>query len=56
MIYIQPGVFHRLAKIYKELEDGISSFRPILSAIETPTYKLAKFCDQLSHLQTMNIQ
>ena len=46
MIYIQPGVLHRLAKIYKELEDGISSFRLVLSAIGTPTYKLAKFCDQ----------
>ena len=31
----------------KALEDGIPSFHPILSAIGTPTYNLAKFCDQL---------
>ena len=35
------------AKIHKLLEDGIPSFRPVLSAIGTPTYKLAKFCEQL---------
>ena len=34
-------------KIHKALEDGIPSFRPILSAIETPTYKVPKFCDKL---------
>ena len=43
----KPGVLHGLAKIHKALEDVIPSFRPILSAIGTPTYKLAKFCDQL---------
>ena len=31
----RPGVLYGLAKIYKALEDGIPSFRPILSAIET---------------------
>ena len=31
---------------------GIPTFRPILSAIGTPTYKLAKFCDKL--LKTIN--
>ena len=43
-----------LAEIYKALEDGITSFRPILSAIGTPTYKLAKFCDQLLKPITCN--
>ena len=43
----QPGVLYGLAKIHKVLEDGIPSFRPIFSAIGTPTYKLAKFCEQL---------
>ena len=43
----QPSVLYGLAKIHKVLEDGIPSFRPILSAIGTPTYKLAKFCEQL---------
>ena len=32
-----------LAKVHKIVTDGLSSFRPILSAIGTPTYKLAKF-------------
>ena len=43
-----------LAKIHKALEDGVPSFRPILSAIETPTYKLATFCDQLLKPLTNN--
>ena len=42
----KAGVLYWLAKIHKTLEDGILSFRPILSAIGTPTNKLAKFCDQ----------
>ena len=45
--YSKPGVLYGLAKIHKTLEDGIPSFHPILSAIGTPTYNLAKFCDQL---------
>ena len=43
----QLGVLYGLAKIHKALEDEIPSFQPILSAIGTSTYKLAKFCDQL---------
>ena len=31
------------AKVHKIVADGLPSFRPILSAIGTPTYKLAKF-------------
>ena len=34
----QPGVLYGLAKVHKT-----SAFRPILSAIGTPTYKIAKF-------------
>ena len=33
--------------IYPPFEDGIPTFCPILSAIGTLTYKLAKFCDKL---------
>ena len=33
----QPGVLYGLAKIHKALEDGIPSFRPILSVIGTPS-------------------
>ena len=36
-------VMHGSAKVHKVVIDGLSSFRPILSAISTPTYKLAKF-------------
>ena len=43
-----------LAKIHKTLKDGIASFRPILAAIGTPTYNLAKFCDQLLKPLTSN--
>ena len=41
----KPGVLYGLAKIHKALENGMPSFRPILSAIGTATYKLAKFYD-----------
>ena len=39
----RPGIMHGLAKVHKVATDGLPSFRPILSAIGTPTYKLAKF-------------
>ena len=32
-----------LPKVHKIVTDGLPSFRPILSVIGTPTYKLAKF-------------
>ena len=50
----QPNALYRLSKIHKTLEDGIPSFRPILSAIGTLTYKLAKFCGQLLKPLTNN--
>ena len=50
----QPGVLYGFAKIHKALEDEIPLFRPILSAIGTTTYKLAKFCDQLLKPLTNN--
>ena len=50
----QPEVLYGLAKIHKALEDEIPSFRPILSVIGTPTYKLAKFYDQLLKPLTNN--
>ena len=39
----RPGIIYGLAKVHKIVTDGLPSFRPILSAISTPTYKLAKF-------------
>ena len=50
----KPGVLYGLAKIHKALEDGIPSLYPILAAIGTPTYNLAKFCDQLLKPLTSN--
>ena len=51
----KPGFLYGLAKIHKALEDGIPSFRPILPAIGTPTYKLARFCDHLLKPLTNNV-
>ena len=36
-------ILYGLGKIHKETRNGIPPFRPILSAIGTPTYNLAKF-------------
>ena len=38
----KPGILYGLCKIHKSIVDGVPPFRPILSAIGTPTYKLAK--------------
>ena len=38
----RPGVLYGLGKVHKEINNGLPPFRPILSAIGTPTYKLAK--------------
>ena len=38
----KPGIFYGLCKIHKSIVDRFPPFRPILSAIGTPTYKLAK--------------
>ena len=50
----KTGVLYGFAKIQKALEDVVPSFRPILSGKQTPTYKLAKFCDQLLKPLTNN--
>ena len=38
----RPGVLYELGKVHKETKNGLPPFRPILSVIGTPTYKLAK--------------
>ena len=38
----QPGVLYGLCKFHKESMGNSPPFRPILSAINTPSYKLAK--------------
>ena len=39
----KPDIFYGQAKVHKPLENNCPSFRPILSAIGTPIYHLAKF-------------
>ena len=39
----KPGTLYRSAKVHKPLINGLPPFRLILSAVGTPTYKLAKF-------------
>ena len=39
----RPGILYGRAKIHKLIEDSVPPFRPILSDIGTPTYKLATF-------------
>ena len=38
-----PGILYGLDQIHKETRNGLPPFCPFLSAIGTPTYKLAKF-------------
>ena len=39
----RSGVLYGLCKVHKVNVDVCPAFRPILSAIRTPTYKIAKF-------------
>ena len=39
----KSGIFYGQAKVHKPVENNCPYFRPILSAIDTPTYDLAKF-------------
>ena len=39
----RPCILYGCAKIHKPIKDGVPPFRPILSDIGKPTYKLAKF-------------
>ena len=39
----RPGIFYGLCKLHKAVTDICLPFRPILSAIGTPSYKIAKF-------------
>ena len=48
------GILYGHAKIHKTVKDGVPPFRPILSAIATPTYKLSKFFVPLLTPLTLN--
>ena len=38
----RPGIMYGSCKVHKKCVDGCLSFIPVLSALQTPTYKLAK--------------
>ena len=39
----RPGIIYGSCKVLKKCVDGCPPFRPILSALQTPTYKFAKY-------------
>ena len=50
----RPGIMYGLSKVHKKLVDGSPPLRPILSALKTPAYKLAKFLVPLLCSTTVN--
>ena len=50
----RPEILYGSSKIQKETRNGLPPFRPILSAIDTPTYKLAKFLQKFLTPSTAN--
>ena len=50
----KPGVLYGLAKVHKPTKNNLPPFRPILSAIGTPTYNVAKFLVPLLSELTIN--
>ena len=50
----RPEIMYGSAKVHKIVTDGLPSFRPILCAIGTPTYKLAKFLAPMLEALTTN--
>ena len=49
-----PGILYELPKLHKIVIDNILKFRPILSTIGTPVYKLAKFLVPILSPLTVN--
>ena len=49
------GILYGLCKVHKQLVDNCPPFRPIKSAIKTPTYNLAKFLVPLLEPITTNM-
>ena len=48
------GVLYGLCKVHKAIVDVFPTFRPILSAIGTPTYKIPKFLVPILSCLTIN--
>ena len=51
----RPGIIYGLCKVHKDIIDNCPSFRPILSVVNTPTYKLAKFIVPILKSLTSNL-
>ena len=49
-----PGILYGLSKVHKPVVDGSPKLRPILSAVNTPTYKLSKFLVKILEPFTKN--
>ena len=50
----RPGIMYRLCKVHKDIIDNCPPFGPILSAINTPTYKLPKILVRILKSLTSN--
>ena len=50
----RPGILYGSAKVHKIVKDGLPSFRSILTAIGTATYKLANFLVPMLELLSTN--
>ena len=50
----QPSVLYGLSKVHKALVNNVPKLRPILSAINTPTYKLSQYLNKLLKPFTSN--
>ena len=53
-IWTRPGIMCGLCKVHKDIFNNCLLFRPVLSAINTPSYKLAKFLVPISKSLTSN--
>ena len=42
-VWTRPGIIYGSCKVHKKCVDDCPPFRPILSALQTPTYKFAKY-------------
>ena len=50
----RPGTMYAFCKVHKQEVDGCPPFRPILSALQTPRYNIAKFLVPILDTLTKN--
>ena len=54
LLFFTPGILYGVSKVHKQLKNNCPPFRPILSAIGTPAYKIANFLVPFLNLLTTN--